>query len=120
MIAWLGIFIGGGLGSMLRCLVSSKVGNHWGIMLVNICGALLIGLAYQFFMTRADLRPEIKTFIITGFLGGFTTFSTFMLDFGLLVNGQRVGEAAAYLGASVLLGVAFLYLGIVVGRHIYG
>lgn len=74
------IFVGGGIGSVLRHLLSSQIGSHWGIMLVNVLGAMLIGMAYAYFADRASLRPETRAFIITGLLGGFTTFSTYMLD----------------------------------------
>ena len=83
------IFVGGGIGSVLRHLLSSQIGSHWGIMLVNVLGAMLIGMAYAYFADRASLRPETRAFIITGLLGGFTTFSTYMLDFNLLLAGIR-------------------------------
>ena len=65
------IFVGGGIGSVLRHLLSSQIGSHWGIMLVNVLGAMLIGMAYAYFADRASLRPETRAFIITGLLGGF-------------------------------------------------
>ena len=90
------IFVGGGIGSVLRHLLSSRIGNHWGIMLVNV-----LGMAYAYFADRASLRPEIRAFIITGLLGGFTTFSTYMLDFNLLLGSRRFYEALFYLLGSV-------------------
>lgn len=106
------IFVGGGMGSVLRHLLSSKIGSHWGIMLVNILGAMLIGMAYAYFAERVNLRPEVRAFIITGLLGGFTTFSTYMLDFNLLINSQRVYEGLAYLLGSIVVGILFLVCGI--------
>lgn len=116
MINLLSIFIGGGIGSIFRHLLSSRIGNHWGVLLVNILGAMLIGVAFQFFVGRTDFRPEVRAFIITGMLGGFTTFSTYMLDFGTLVSNQRLGEALLYLLGSLFLGIAFLYLGIRIAK----
>lgn len=118
MLAWLGVFFGGGVGSLLRHLVCSKIANHWGVMLVNVLGALLIGFAYYFFANKINLRPEWRSFVITGLLGGFTTFSTLMLDFGGLMNSQRAGEAVLYLAGSLLIGIAFLYLGILIARNV--
>lgn len=106
------IFIGGGIGSVLRHLISSRVDSHWGIMFVNILGAMMIGIAYEYFLRRTELRPEARAFIITGLLGGFTTFSTYILDFGLLVNNQKNYEALAYLLGSIVIGMIFLVFGV--------
>lgn len=116
MISLLSIFMGGGIGALLRHLICIKIGNHWAVMAINVLGALLIGIAFQYFVNRGGLRPEIKTFIITGFLGGFTTFSTYMLDFGNLLNAQKAGEAILYLMGSLGLGVLFLFAGMKLGR----
>lgn len=112
MNSLIAIFLGGGIGSILRHLISSKIGSHWGIMLVNILGALMIGMAYQYFLTKVHLRPEYKAFIITGLLGGFTTFSTYMLDFNLLINNQKTYEGLVYLLGSIIVGIGFLFIGI--------
>ena len=52
------IFVGGGIGSVLRHLLSSRIGNHWGIMLVNVLGAMLIGMAYAYFADRVCVRKS--------------------------------------------------------------
>ena len=86
------VFLGGGIGSVLRWLVTSRIASHWGVMLANVFGAMLIGMASEYFLSRADLRPEVRSFIVTGFLGGFTTFSTYLLDFNLcsvMKNGRK-------------------------------
>lgn len=116
MNSLIAIFLGGGIGSILRHLISSKIGSHWGVMLVNIIGALLIGMAYQFFLTKVSLRLEYRAFIITGLLGGFTTFSTYMLDFHLLVNNQKAYEGLGYLLGSIVLGFGFLFMGIKIAK----
>ena len=111
MMMFLSIFSGGGIGSVLRWLVTSRIASHWGVMLANIVGAMLIGMASEYFLSRTDLRPEVRSFIITGFLGGFTTFSTYLLDFTNLLNNERWYEACAYLAGSIVVGFAFLVLG---------
>ena len=113
------VFAGGGIGSVLRYLVSSRIGSHWGIMTVNLLGALIIGIVYHFLSVRTGLRPEVKAFLMTGMLGGFTTFSTYMLDFCLLMGMQQTAEAFLYLLGSLMLGVAFLYLGIYAGKILF-
>lgn len=119
IINLLGIFLGGGIGALLRHLVCLKIGSHWAVMMVNILGALLIGIAFQFFLSRGEMRPEVRTFVITGILGGFTTFSTYMLDFGNLVTSQKAGEAMLYLFGSLGLGILFLFAGMKLGRLWY-
>lgn len=119
MINLLSVFIGGGIGSLLRHLVCLCIRSHWAVMTVNVLGAILIGAAFQFFMTKTDLRPEIRNFVITGMLGGFTTFSTYMLDFGTLLNTQRCGEAWLYLLGSILLGVVGLFAGMKIGQMFF-
>ncbi len=106
-----GIFLGGGIGSILRWLVTSKISSHWGVMLTNVIGALLIGMASEYFLSKTNLRPELRSFIITGFLGGFTTFSTYMLDFNNLLLNQKWYEAGAYLTGSIVVGFGFLLIG---------
>lgn len=109
------VFVGGGVGSVLRHFLSSQIGSHWGIMLVNVLGAMLIGMACVF-CRPADLRPETKAFVVTGLLGGFTTFSTYMLDFNLLLGSRRIYEALFYLLGSVAVGIAFLAVGIKIAK----
>lgn len=53
---------------------------------------------------------------MTGLLGGFTTFSTYMLDFGMLLNGQKTGEGILYLFASLIVGLVFLFAGMKIIR----
>lgn len=119
MINVLSIFLGGGIGAVLRHLLCGRIGNHWAVMAVNLLGALFIGVAFQFFLSRTDMRPEVRAFIITGLLGGFTTFSSYMLDFGVLAGNQRWAEASFYLLGSLVLGVLFLFLGMKAGRILW-
>lgn len=119
MINLLSVFIGGGIGSLLRHMVCLCFRSHWAVFLVNILGAMFIGLAFQFFAAKTDLRPEMRSFIITGMLGGFTTFSTYMLDFGTLLNNQRPAEGFLYLFSSLIVGAAFLFAGIKIGKMFF-
>ena len=112
MLGILGVFIGGGIGSLLRYWVCGRICNHWGVMLVNVIGAFVIGMVFHYFNTRSGIRPEVQMFVMTGLLGGFTTFSTFMLDFGTLINNGRLEEAALYMGGSLIIGIVFLYVGL--------
>lgn len=111
MYSMLGVFLGGGIGSVLRWLVCSKISSHWGTMLVNVLGAFLIGCAYAYFQNRLDTHPNLKFFVMAGLLGGFTTFSTYLLNFATLVQSNRLIEAFSYLLLSILVGLAALVTG---------
>lgn len=111
MISFLAVFSGGGIGSVLRWLCCNLIPSHWGIMFVNVVGALLIGCAYSYF-AKSNLSAEAKMFVMTGLLGGFTTFSTYLLNFITLLNENKIVEGFAYLITSVLVGSLFLLAGI--------
>lgn len=111
------VFLGGGLGSMGRYMVgvvAVKMGlgtYPWGTFAVNIIGAFLMGVLIQWFTTKTSFLPEAKLFLTTGVLGGFTTFSTYILD---IVQIQERGEliiALLYAFSSLLLGVLALLTG---------
>lgn len=110
MYPFLGVFIGGGIGSVLRFFICQKITSHWGTMCVNIIGAFLIGVAYAYF-EQSNVKPEIKLLLMTGFLGGFTTFSTYIMNFSTLMGSQNYTEAFFYLIFSVLIGIAFFITG---------
>lgn len=112
MINIIAVFFGGGMGSLFRWLICSKISTHWGTLTVNILGAFLIGVLYQYISLHSGFRHELKLLLMTGVLGGFTTFSTYLLDFVLLLNKGHFYEAGFYLMASIIIGVMFLILGI--------
>lgn len=106
-----GVFLGGGIGSVLRWLVCTRVYNHWGTMLVNVVGAFLIGCAYVYFENKLSANSEFKLFIMTGLLGGFTTFSTYLLNFSALLSNNNFVEGFSYLLLSIIIGCAALVTG---------
>ena len=79
MINIIAVFLGGGMGSLFRWLICSKISTHWGTLTVNILGAFLIGVLYQYISLHSGFRQELKLLLMTGVLGGFTTFSSFAL-----------------------------------------
>lgn len=105
----LAVFVGGGLGALLRWGVG-KWTLHWfgmgfpvGTLAVNIAGSLAIGLAVG---ALDGVGPTARLFFVTGLLGGFTTFSAFSLDALTLWQRGEALTAAAYVAASVLLSLA--------------
>lgn len=117
------IFLGGGLGSVLRFVTSSATQRWWtlsyfplGTLLVNITGCFLIGLLG---VSLVKTDESVRLLLITGFCGGFTTFSAFSSEnLGLWQNGQ-IPTLILYILLSVLLSLAAVYAGIVAGRHYF-
>lgn len=109
------IAAGGALGSVARYGVNVASGKLFGLgfpygtMIVNIAGSFLIGAIIAAFAHIWQPPENMKLFIVTGFLGGFTTFSTFSLDFAALWERQDYLSGALYLGGSVVLSIAALF-----------
>ena len=104
--AAIGAWLRWGLGLLLNPVLPEL---PLGTLFANLVGGYLIGLAVAFFMQHPGLSPEWRLLIITGFLGGLTTFSTFSAEtVTLLARGQYVwgmGIVAAHLGGSLLMTV---------------
>lgn len=108
---YLSVFVGGGIGAVFRALICSKIHSHYATMLVNIAGAFLIGVLFEYFRSKSNISAETKAFLMTGLLGGFTTFSTYLLDFMVLLERQKTTEAFFYLLCSVGLGIVAVLIG---------
>ncbi|WP_419868021.1 fluoride efflux transporter CrcB [Chryseobacterium sp. CT-SW4] len=109
------IFIGGGVGSTARYIVSSYTQKMWninsfpvGTFVVNVLGCFIIGFLIAYF-TKVD--NSLKYLLITGFCGGFTTFSTFSAENYSLWQQQEYGTLAVYILLSIILGLAAVVLG---------
>ena len=83
-----------------------------GTLLANLVGGYLIGLAMAVFAQMQDLPPEWRLFVITGFLGGLTTFSTFSAEVVTALNQGRLGWAAATVSAHVIGSLGLTLLGL--------
>jgi CrcB protein len=118
----LAVAAGGSLGSVARYLVSIGFGRllgpkfPWGTLFINITGSLLIGLFAGLFATRWNLPPAVRIFLTVGICGGYTTFSTFSLDFFYLFERGEWTAASAYMIGSVVLSVSALIAGIQIVR----
>ena len=108
------VAFGGAFGSMGRYLVSKWLEGTqfpWGTLTVNIVGSLLIGLLTGL-VSREILSPEMKLLLVTGFCGGFTTFSTFANESYTMIKAGDALLSAIYIGASVSVGVFFVFIGL--------
>jgi CrcB protein len=107
---------GGALGSVARHWVGVMALRHlgaefpWGTLTVNVLGSAVIGVIGGVIAAGTMLAPELRLFLVTGILGGFTTFSSFSLDTGALFE-RSPALAAAYLVASILGGLTAFALG---------
>jgi len=120
----LSVGVGGGLGALIRYFVAGWVqplGSdfNWGIFVVNITGGLVMGLVVEASALKLNLSPELRAFLTTGILGGYTTFSTFSLDSVLLLQKAQYAAAAFYIIGSVVLSIAALFAGLWIVRAIY-
>ena len=110
--------IGGGVGSIFRYLTSVFVGKYfqplfpWATFAANILGCLIIGLLFGFFDRHQLTNPDLKYLFITGFCGGYTTFSAFAAENINLFQSGNTLTAFLYIAASVLVGLFAVWLGV--------
>jgi fluoride exporter len=116
--------LGGGLGSMLRYMVGGYASSRmnarfpYGTFLVNCTGCFLIGLVVAVLAERTDLSPNWRYLIPIGFIGGYTTFSSFELEtFRSVENGEML-IAGLYVSLSVVIGFIGVWLGMIAGKHV--
>jgi CrcB protein len=119
-----GVAVGGALGSLLRWWLSGAIQRitgspfPWGTFAVNAIGSFAIGILAALSLERALVSPAARVFLITGVLGGFTTFSAFSYEtFGLLRDSQWL-PALGYSLGSVFAGVAGATLGFALGMRL--
>ncbi len=117
------VAIGGGCGAVLRLRLGGIVLHHsanlkfpLSTFIVNIVGCLLIGLCGAFLARHEGFGLAWKSFIMTGVLGGFTTFSAFGFETAYLIRDQQLGVACAYAISSVLAGTLAVFLGLWIAR----
>jgi len=113
----LAIFSGAGFGALLRWFLGTKLNNLYpsiplGTLSANLIGGYLIGLFIAFFATNTALAPEWRLFIITGFLGGLTTFSTFSAEIVTLIQEGRLSLSVVAVFLHVMGSIAMTLLGI--------
>src|ERR687892_263581 len=122
-MTYLWVALGGATGSAARFAVTQWMGARWGwtfpwgTFAVNVTGSLAIGLVMTLLLARgAD--PMYRLLLVTGFLGGYTTFSAFTFETLALLEARRWDAAALYVTGSVVLGLLATALGLGLGRLI--
>ena len=116
------VALGGAIGASFRHLSGMAAlrilgaGFPWGTLFVNVFGSLIMGLFIAWLSKKSGVSNELRLFVATGILGGFTTFSAFSLDVANLFERGDVMGTASYVMASVVLSVAAVFMGLWFGR----
>jgi CrcB protein len=124
VIQILAIAGGGALGAVGRFVFSAGIyrllGREfpWGTLAVNTLGSFLMGLLYVLFLDRLVASAELRSAVLVGFLGAFTTFSTFSMETLLLIEQGSVGKAFLNMLLSLLTCLLACWLGVLLGRSL--
>ena len=123
-MSYLLVFIGGGLGASLRhavnmfCARSFGTAFPWNTFIINITGSTVMGLIAGYLAFKGGASQHWRLFLMTGILGGYTTFSAFSLDAALLYERGETGLALLYVLGSVALSIAGLFAGLALIRQL--
>ena len=115
------VFLGGGLGSSLRYIVSKwlNTGTYpLGTFAVNIIGSLLIGIILGLAAKGGNISANTSLFLATGFCGGFTTFSTFSYENNMFLKSGDFLSFSLYTTASVAVGIFTAFVGIWISKYL--
>lgn len=116
------IGLGGFAGAIARYVVDGAVADRtasgfpFGTLVVNLTGSFLLGFLFALTAERAILPAEIRGPLLIGFIGAYTTFSTYMLESWRLIEDGAVGLAVVNLAGSVALGLVAVVLGLLIGK----
>ena len=110
------VFLGGGLGSVLRFgigkyLNPTNPGFPWGTLAANLIGCFIIGLVFGWMLQKENIQNSTLLFLTAGFCGGFTTFSAFAHESLTMLRMNQHDLFFYYIAASIIIGLAFVWLG---------
>ena len=117
------VFVGGGLGSVCRYLISDisyfkKFVIPYPTLLTNLLGCFLIGLALGWSIKNSNIDSSIVILFTVGFCGGFTTFSSFSQENLTLINNNQLSSLFVYVFSSILVGIFSVFLGLKVSKYL--
>lgn len=116
------VALGGAIGSVLRFLTTLLVSRFWSnhfplaTFIINVAGCFLVGLLFGFLAKNNLTETNLKWFLITGFCGGFTTFSAFGMENYNLLQSNNSLVAFSYIALSILLGIFAVWFGLFVSK----
>lgn len=118
MLNLFAIFLGGGIGAVLRYLtglyfsVNFRMNIPVSTFIVNILGSFILGFLYILFIDKPEINTELKVALTIGFCGGFTTFSTFSLEIFEMLGNSNFYQAGLYILSSLLFGLIAVSIGV--------
>ena len=124
LLKYLFVGIGGSLGSILRFWLGSYIGSKmgtrfpYGTLVINITGSFLIGLVFALLTVRTNWSPNWRYLIPIGFIGGYTTFSSFEYETLRTIQDGQIGLGLLYVATSVVIGFVAVWGGVMAGRAI--
>jgi len=124
MLQAIAIAGGGAIGALLRFYASTGIyaimgrGFPYGTLFVNIAGSFVMGLLYILFLERLQVSPEVRSALLVGVLGAFTTFSAFSMETLALFEEGEVTKAALNIVLSVTLCILAAWVGVTGGRQL--
>jgi CrcB protein len=124
LLKYVMVGIGGCLGSVLRFWLGSYIGGKmgtrfpYGTLVINVTGSFLIGLVFALLTVRTQWSPNWRYLIPIGFIGGYTTFSSFEYETLRTIQDGQFGLGLLYVGLSVLVGFVAVWGGVIAGRAI--
>ncbi len=124
MLKYVMVGVGGALGSILRFWLGSYIGERmgtrfpYGTLVINVTGSFLIGLVYAILTERTQWSPNWRYLIPIGFIGGYTTFSSFEFETFRSIQDGQLGLGLLYVAVSVVVGFIAVWGGMVAGRAI--
>lgn len=113
----LAVFLGGGTGAVVRYIITDLINRllpssmSYGTISTNLIGAFLMGILFYFISSKILVNEQLKIFITIGFLGGFTTFSSFNLDIYNLIETSNYSLAIAYATISIIGTILLFFIG---------
>lgn len=122
-LSWLAVAAGGALGAVSRFAMSHQVyqwfGREfaWGTLSVNVLGSFIMGLVAVLLVDKLDASNEWRAFIMVGFLGAFTTFSTFSYETLQYIQIGELSKAVMNIGVSVVVCLLAVLLGMFIARQ---
>ena len=117
------VFIGGGLGSVCRYLISDinyfkKFSFPYPTLVTNLLGCFLIGLALGWSIKNSKIDSSLIILFTVGFCGGFTTFSSFSYESLTLINNNQLSNLFIYVFSSILIGVFSVFIGLQISKYL--
>ncbi|HZS54391.1 MAG TPA: fluoride efflux transporter CrcB [Bryobacteraceae bacterium] len=125
MSKYLAVMFGGGIGAVVRFFVGTLVSQVYpgtfpaGTFFINVTGSFLIGVLMAVFLNRPSVHVNWRLFLVTGILGGYTTFSSFEWEALITLRNGAAAISLLYMGASVVVGLAAAWAGFFIANRLW-